>query len=52
MDAGTVKKLLAKGKSIIKTCVPKRRVELMKQTVVMADSGEGYVKFNLEFPQR
>ena len=34
MDAGTVKNCLQKEKSIIKTCVPKRRAELMKQLLL------------------
>ena len=52
MDAGTVKKLLAKGKIHYKDLRSQKTGRTYKATVVMADSGEGYVKFNLEFPQR
>ena len=52
MDAGTVKKLLAKGKIHYKDLRSQKTGRTYEATVVMADSGEGYVKFNLEFPQR
>ena len=52
MDAGTVKKLLSKGKVHYKDLLSKKTGKSYEATVVMADSGEGYVKFNLEFPQR
>ena len=52
MDAGTVKKLLAKGKIHYKDLHSQKTGRTYEATVVMADSGEGYVKFNLEFPQR
>lgn len=40
MDAGTVKNCLQKEKSIIKTCVPKRRAELMKQLLLWQIPGK------------
>lgn len=52
MDAGTVKRLLAKGKIHYKDLRSQKTGRTYEATVVMADSGEGYVKFNLEFPQR
>ena len=52
MDAGTVKKLLAKGKIHYKDLHSQKTGRTYEATVVMADFGEGYVKFNLEFPQR
>ena len=52
MDAGTVKKLLAKGKIHYKDLRSQKTGRTYEATVVMADSGEGYVKFNLEFSQR
>ena len=52
MDAGTVKKLLTKGKIHYKDLRSQKTGRTYEATVVMADSGEGYVKFNLEFPQR
>lgn len=52
MDTGTVKKLLSKGKVHYKDLLSKKTGKSYEATVVMADSGEGYVKFNLEFPQR
>ena len=52
MDAGTVKKLLAKGKIHYKDLHSQKTGRTYEATVVMADSGEGYVKFNLEFSQR
>ena len=39
MDAGTVKNCLQKEKSIIKTCIPKRLAELMKQLLLWQISG-------------
>ena len=52
MDAGTVKKLLAKGKIHYKDLHSQKTGRTYEATVVMADFGEGYVKFNLEFSQR
>ena len=52
MDAGTVKKLLAKGKIHYKDLRSQKTGRTYEATVVMADFGEGYVKFNLEFSQR
>lgn len=52
MNAGTVKKLLAKGKIHYKDLRSQKTGRTYEATVVMADSGEGYVKFNLEFLQR
>ncbi len=52
MDALTVKILLAKGKIHYKDLRSQKTGRTYEATVVMADSGEGYVKFNLEFPQR
>ena len=52
MDAGTVKKLLAKGKIHYKDLHFQKTGRTYEATVVMADFGEGYVKFNLEFSQR
>lgn len=52
MDAGTVKKLLAKGKIHYKDLRSQKTGRTYEATIVMADSGEGYVKFNLEFLQR
>lgn len=52
MDAGTAKKLLATGKIHYKDLRSQKTGRTYEATVVMADSGEGYVKFNLEFPQR
>ena len=51
-DAGTVKKLLAKGKIHYKDLHSQKTGRTYEATVVMADFGEGYVKFNLEFSQR
>ena len=52
MDAGTVKKLLAKGKIHYKDLHSQKTGRTYEATVVMADFGEGYVKFTLEFSQR
>ena len=52
MDAVTVKRLLAKGKIHYKDLHSQKTGRTYEATVVMADFGEGYVKFNLEFSQR
>ena len=52
MDAGTVKKLHAKGKIHYKDLHSQKTGRTYEATVVIADFGEVYVKINLEFSQR
>ena len=52
MDAGVVKKLLSKGRVHYRDLHSRKTGKQYEATIVLADPGDGYVKFNLEFPQR
>jgi DNA topoisomerase-3 len=52
MDKKTAKQLLSKGKVHYKDLVSKKTGNTYEATILMADTGEGYVNFNMEFPQR
>lgn len=52
LDKAAAKKLLSKGKIHYKNLRSRRTGKTYEGTIVLADPGDGYVKFNLEFPQR
>lgn len=52
MNTGVVKKLLSKGRVHYRDLHSRKTGKQYEATIVLADPGDGYVKFNLEFPQR
>ena len=52
LDEKAARKLLKDGRIHYKNLHSRKTGKSFVATIIMADSGEGYVKFNLQFPQR